>query len=335
MMEAKGAIDLVQLLEHEGIDVWLVGGWGVEALLGEQTRPHEDVDIVIEEKNVPKLRKLLEAKGFKDVERDDTSAWNFVLGDSKSHKIDVHAIVFDESGNGIYGPVERGVMFPAASLTGIGNVNGHTVKCISAEYLVKFISPWLYKLRDKDFKAVSALCERFGIDYPKEYVEKLQIREGNIGDLDKLVLLANKADEARLEPFADVAPRGEGGFRKVLKVGESDFWVRVATLNSKIVGFISGEPTINLDTKERIEGVEHIKTLIVDPQLWGKKIGGSLVTKAIEVAKKRGRKQIELWTHETNSRAQRLYEGKGFKLTGEKKKAENTDEWIVHYSLDI
>ena len=54
-----------------------------------------------------------------------------------------------------------------------------------------------------------------------------------------------------------------------------------------------------------------------------------------EVAKKKGRKQIELWTHETNSRAQRLYKGKGFKLTGEKKKAENTNEWIVHYSLNI
>src|SRR3972149_9311699 len=165
--------------------------------------------------------------------------------------------------------------------------------------------------------------------------DALHIREGNKEDVEELVSLANKADEARLEPFAGVDPRGEEGFRKVLKFNESDFWIRVATLNGKIVGFISGEPTINLDTKERIEGVEHIKTLIVDPEFWGKKIGGSLVSDAIEVAKKKGRKQIELWTHETNLRAQRLYEGKGFKLTGERKKAENTNEWIVHYSLKI
>src|SRR3989344_4977447 len=165
--------------------------------------------------------------------------------------------------------------------------------------------------------------------------EQLQIREGTEKDVDELVNLANRADKSRLEPFADVAPRGKEGFRKVLKLSESDFWVRVATLDGKIVGFISGEPTINLDTKERIEGVEHIKTLIVDPQLWGKKIGGALVSDAIEVAKKKSRKQIELWTHETNSRAQKLYEGKGFKLTAEKKEAENTNEWIVHYSLDI
>jgi len=334
-MEARDVIDIVQLLEHEGIDVWLDGGWAVDALLGRQTRPHADVDIVIQQKDVAKLRDLLKAKGYDDVKRDDTSSWNFVLGDSKGHEVDVHAIVFDESGNGIYGPAERNVMFPTDSLTGKGKVNGHAVRCISAEYMVKFISPWLYKKRDKDYKDVSSLCGRFGIDYPKENIEKLQIKEGNLDDVDELVSIANKADEVRLEPFAGVEPRGEEGFRKVLKFSEKDFWVRVAILNGKIVGFISGEPTINLNTKEKIEGVEHIKTLIVEPQLWGKKIGGSLVSDAIEVAKKKGRKQIELWTHETNSRAQRLYKGKGFKLTGEKKKAENTNEWIVHYSLNI
>lgn len=30
--------------------VWLDGGWGVDALLGRQTRPHDDMDIVIEQK---------------------------------------------------------------------------------------------------------------------------------------------------------------------------------------------------------------------------------------------------------------------------------------------
>ena len=169
----------------------------------------------------------------------------------------------------------------------------------------------------------------------EKLTELLQVREGKVRDIEELISLANRADKARLEPYPDVEPRGEERFRKVLKMNETDFWVIIATINDKIVGFISGEPTINIDTKERVEGVEHIKTLAVDPQIWGKKIGGLLVSKAIEVVQKKGRKQIELWTHETNSRAQRLYEGRSFKLTGEKKKAENTDEWIVHYSLDI
>ena len=85
--------------------------------------------------------------------------------------MDVHVIVFDENGNGLYEPLEKGVMFPSDSLIGKGEVNGLAVKCISAEYMVKFISLWLFKLRDKDFKDVSALCDKFGIEYPEEYLK--------------------------------------------------------------------------------------------------------------------------------------------------------------------
>lgn len=175
MIKAEDVIGIVLMLGKEGIDVWLDGGWGVDALLGEQTREHGDLDIVLQEKDVPRLRELLVAQGYQDVECDDTSAWNFVLGDSRGRLIDIHAFTYDAEGNGVYGPAERGVTYPAVSLTGKGKVNGHAVKCISAEYMVKFISPWLYKLRDKDFKAVSALCERFGIDYPKEYKIKKKL----------------------------------------------------------------------------------------------------------------------------------------------------------------
>jgi lincosamide nucleotidyltransferase A/C/D/E len=101
----------------------------------------------------------------KGVVRDDTSAYNFVLGDNHGHFVDVHAIIFDDDGNGLYGLVKKGVAYPAASLTGTGKITGRTVRCISAEYMVKFHSG--YKLQDKDFKDVSALCKKFGIDLPE------------------------------------------------------------------------------------------------------------------------------------------------------------------------
>jgi lincosamide nucleotidyltransferase A/C/D/E len=43
-------------LEKLGIEIWVDGGWGVDALLGEQTRPHKDLDIAIQQKDVPQLR---------------------------------------------------------------------------------------------------------------------------------------------------------------------------------------------------------------------------------------------------------------------------------------
>lgn len=171
-MAAADAIGLYNQLEKLGIKIWINGGWGVDALLGEQTRSHEDLDIVIQNKDVPKLRKFLEAKGYKDVKRDDTRAWNFVLGDDKGHLVDIHAITFDAKGNGLYGPAEKGVMYPAGSLTGTGKINGQKVRCVAAEYLVKFHTG--YPLHGTDVKDVSALCKRFGIPLPGEYISLMK-----------------------------------------------------------------------------------------------------------------------------------------------------------------
>jgi len=93
--------------------------------------------------------------------------WNFVLGDAYGREIDVHVIVFDSQGNGIYGPKENGEMYPAASLTGTGLIEGRAVRCISPEWVLKFHSG--YELKDKDFRDVYALCAKFGIDLPAEY----------------------------------------------------------------------------------------------------------------------------------------------------------------------
>jgi lincosamide nucleotidyltransferase A/C/D/E len=166
-MTAEEVVELYNQLQSLGVEIWIDGGWAVDALLGKQTRLHEDVDIVIQEKDLPVLRQLLEGQDYVDVPRDDTSAWNFVLGDNKGHLVDVHVIVFDDEKNGIYGPIERGVMYPAQSLTGKGVIDNQKVRCIAAEYLVAFHTG--YELQESDFRDVSALCEKFGIDLPQEY----------------------------------------------------------------------------------------------------------------------------------------------------------------------
>ena len=107
-MTSIDVIDLYTTLANLGIEMWVDGGWGVDALLGEQTRPHKDLDIAIQQQDVSKLRALPEAQGYKEIKLEEAKPWNFVLGDAKNHEIDVHAIVFDDKGNGLYGPVERG-----------------------------------------------------------------------------------------------------------------------------------------------------------------------------------------------------------------------------------
>jgi lincosamide nucleotidyltransferase A/C/D/E len=166
-MTVKEVLDITELLEDTGITVWLDGGWGVDALLGRQTRTHGDLDIAVQHKNVPKLRKLLESRGYRDVPRPDTKDWNFVLGDDQGHEVDVHSFTYDAEGRHIHG-----IEYPADSLTGVGSVNGRAVKCIAAEYMVRFRTG--YELRATEIQDIRALHKHFGIPIPKEHEDWLK-----------------------------------------------------------------------------------------------------------------------------------------------------------------
>jgi lincosamide nucleotidyltransferase A/C/D/E len=166
-MESKDVVDFCTQVENLGIEMWINGGWGVDALLGEQTRPHNDLDIFIEEKDVPRVRGLLEGEGYKEIKLEIARPHNFVLGDNKGREIDIHVVTFDEQGRIIYGPIENGDIYPPELFGGIGIINGKTIKCITTEWVIKWHMG--YTPREIDFKDVSALCRKFGIDLPEEY----------------------------------------------------------------------------------------------------------------------------------------------------------------------
>jgi len=161
-MTAEDVVDLLRLLARHGLEVCVDGGWGVDALLGIQTRRHSDLDIAIPHRDVPRLRAVLDASGYTDVPRDDTRDCNFVLGDDRGHQLDVHSYTFDAEGRNVFG-----VDYPVESLRGAGSINGYPVKTITPEWMVRFHSG--YALDDDDYRDVVALCDKFGIALPDEY----------------------------------------------------------------------------------------------------------------------------------------------------------------------
>src|SRR5687767_14976814 len=98
---AASARELVQLLEQASAPVWIDGGWAVDALLGRQTRDHGDLDIAIEQRHVAAARAVLKALGFRDIEREDTRPWNFVLAHPDGREVDFHVIQINERGDGV------------------------------------------------------------------------------------------------------------------------------------------------------------------------------------------------------------------------------------------
>ena len=168
-MIAADVVSLYRTLEERSILIWIDGGWAVDALIGEQTRPHQDLDIVVQQRDLPVLRQYLETVRFGDIPRDDTRPWNFVVGDDTGRLVDVHAVVFDKAGNGLYGPPEGGVMYPAGSLAGIGSIGGQPVRCVALEYAVEFRTG--YELRPRDCADLESLRSRLDIVLPDEYAD--------------------------------------------------------------------------------------------------------------------------------------------------------------------
>ena len=98
-MTSSSLVELLRLLESNTILVWLDGGWGVDALLQTQTRAHKDVDIIVSVSDVPKLQELLGMKGFSVQEGEPPNS--FVLANGVGLEVDVHAVNFDNGGNGV------------------------------------------------------------------------------------------------------------------------------------------------------------------------------------------------------------------------------------------
>lgn len=163
-MPAAKVIGIVQLLTQNGIEIIIDGGWAVDALLGEQTRPHEDLDLAVFHKDVLSIRALFDALGYQEVIRDDSWECNFVLGDDQGHLIDFHSCTFDNEGNNIFG-----VKYPFESLQGSGIIADFPVRCVPPDWLVKFHSG--YELDDNDYQDVKLLCEKFGLQIPEEFNE--------------------------------------------------------------------------------------------------------------------------------------------------------------------
>ena len=166
-MTAENVLDIYSSLKNQDIEIWLDGGWGVDALLKKQTRSHADVDIVVQEKDLKKLEGYFKKNNFSRINRNDSRAWNYVMNNGRHGQVDVHVINIAKNGDGIYGPEENGDVYPASSLLGIGEINRSLVRCLSAEYQVE--SHLGYELKEKDYKDVSALCGSFNLDLPEEY----------------------------------------------------------------------------------------------------------------------------------------------------------------------
>ena len=159
-MTAEDVIEVLDRLDVISVEAWVDGGWAVDALLGEQTRPHADLDLIIHVADGPRLRSTLIRDGF-DLVPGGTES-NFVLRDARGREIDLHLVRIDETGDGIYRMADgNDWVFPARGFRGEGRIATRPVKCLTADVQMLCHSTG-YEPGPTDFHDMRLLHARLG-----------------------------------------------------------------------------------------------------------------------------------------------------------------------------
>ena len=165
-MTSADVLVILHRLRDAGIEVWLDGGWGVDALLGEQTREHDDLDLVLELARTDSAVAALSVSGFA-ITMDERPT-RLVLQDPTGRQIDIHTVVFDEGGGGVQAlPGGRSYRYPPEGFAGKGTVSGQPTPCLTAA--VQIECHLGYEPTDKDRRDVALLAECFGLKLPRVY----------------------------------------------------------------------------------------------------------------------------------------------------------------------
>ena len=164
MVDSWQVLAVMELLAAEGIRGWIDGGWGVDALLGEQTRPHADLDLAVDERAVDRLVPMLRADGY-TVFRDELPV-AIALRHGDGREVDLHPLALTPDGGGDqqqpngarpwhYGP-------PAT-----GHIDGRPVPCNDLDTQIR--SHLGYQPDHNDHADMHVLAHHFGCPLPAPY----------------------------------------------------------------------------------------------------------------------------------------------------------------------
>lgn len=130
-MTLDEVLRVVDAVREIGCRFWLEGGWGVDVLVGRQTRPHRDVDVDFDaafEEAV--LRGLVDLGNAIETDWRPNRVELVACG---TGWVDLHPLVIDESGDARQAALDGGWHEFPSEWFGSGSLNGVEIPCVTAE----------------------------------------------------------------------------------------------------------------------------------------------------------------------------------------------------------
>jgi lincosamide nucleotidyltransferase A/C/D/E len=130
-MTLSEVLRVLDRLDAVGVPHWLEGGWGVDALIGRQTRSHRDLDLDIDATQEALAIEVLNELNYQ-IETD----WrpNRVELVARGHGwVDVHPLTFDRQGNAVQAALDGSSYTFPRSYFRRGHLGSRQVGCFSVD----------------------------------------------------------------------------------------------------------------------------------------------------------------------------------------------------------
>lgn len=166
VLDAESALELCGVLTAAGVRNWVIGGWGVDALVGEQTREHHDLDVFVHLDDLGTLPAVLDALGMTARYVWSENRWlgndgfpSAFVSDGPLGELDVHVVAMD--GDRPVPLSESSITFPPGALGAIGMIAGTPVRCATVEaQLLMHTGYELPAHHGDDVARLQRLCQR-------------------------------------------------------------------------------------------------------------------------------------------------------------------------------
>jgi lincosamide nucleotidyltransferase A/C/D/E len=150
---AADVLRILDALDRAGARYWISGGWGVDALAGETTRGHRDLDLAIDVRSLPAVVDALDALGF--APETDWLPVRLEMTGGPGGWVDLHPVRFTADGTGVQQGLDgTEFTYPAPDLI-TGRIDGRRVPCISIALQLAFHEG--YPVQPKDLHDLGVL----------------------------------------------------------------------------------------------------------------------------------------------------------------------------------
>jgi len=305
MFSAERVLEVLARVPDAVVD----GGWGVDALIGEQTREHADLDLI-----VPLDR--CDTVGFA-MELDERPT-RVVLRDGDD-RIDLHLVSPSEFG--MVQELPGGRRFTYVLDDTVGVIAGESVRCLSAPMQVLTHCGYEPDADDRADMAVVAACSDQSLPSPYVSADEFELRPTALHDVAAVAAVRVRS---WIAAYTGLMPQG---VIDAIDLGASWMnwctWVRVpptAHTRFTVAGPPGGVCGFSVVSECRDESaaddVGEVRLLYADPAAWDRGVGSALLRAAVDTLRSMGFDELRLWTLRENDRARAFYERMGWTADG-------------------